>query len=82
MKKLLLLLFLIPNVALSLSKCPKDESLLWTNCVGSVTFKEGGTYDGEWKNDLRDGMGIGTFPNGSYKGEWKKGFPDGQVLRF
>jgi len=79
MKKLLLLLFLIPNVALSLSKCPKDESLLWTNCVGSVTFKEGGTYVGEFKDNLRHGHGIYTFASGTtIEGDFKDGINTGK----
>ena len=30
-------------------------------------------YDGEWKGNMRDGVGIQTWPDGAkYEGEWKE----------
>ena len=42
--------------------------------VGKFTWKDGKTYYGEYKNDLKDGWGIFTWPDGRrYEGEWKEG---------
>lgn len=29
-------------------------------------MKNGGTYKGEWKDGMRDGMGKHTWPDGSF----------------
>ena len=31
----------------------------------------GNYYQGEWKNDLKNGKGILICPDGKYVGEWK-----------
>mmetsp|Transcript_19471 Transcript_19471/g.33104 ORF Transcript_19471/g.33104 Transcript_19471/m.33104 type:complete len:84 (-) Transcript_19471:6-257(-) len=33
---------------------------------------DGSKYDGEWKDDKKNGRGVYTYPDGSkYDGEWK-----------
>jgi len=40
--------------------------------------KDGGSYKGEFKNDLRDGKGLFRQPDGkSYDGDWKSDKQDG-----
>lgn len=40
--------------------------------------KDGGKYDGEYKDDLRHGKGEYHYPDGSlFKGNWKNDLPDG-----
>ena len=40
-------------------------------------------YDGEWKNDKRDGKGIMIFANGGkYEGEWKGDLMNGKGTYF
>ncbi|KAJ1488418.1 hypothetical protein T484DRAFT_1783295, partial [Baffinella frigidus] len=40
--------------------------------LGSMRWKDGTRYDGEWRCDLAEGFGCEYFPNGSsYKGEFK-----------
>ncbi len=61
----------------SLPPCPptgyKD------NCLGSITFPNGQKYDGEFKNNKRNGQGTFTFPSGEkYVGEYKDDQPHGQ----
>ena len=31
---------------------------------GKYYYKNGSTYDGEWKNDKKNGKGILIYPNG------------------
>lgn len=41
---------------------------------GIFTFKDGSTYIGDWKDDLKDGKGIFTWSDGNkFSGEWIKG---------
>jgi hypothetical protein len=36
-----------------------------------IYMKNGGRYEGEWKEGMRDGKGKHTWPDGSYyDGEW------------
>ena len=38
------------------------------------TYANGNKYDGEWKDDKKNGRGVYTFANGNkYDGEWKDG---------
>ena len=39
-----------------------------------------GEYEGEWKNDTKDGKGVLTTSDNSvvYDGYWKNGIPEGQ----
>jgi RHS repeat-associated protein len=43
------------------------------NGTGLYTFKDGSTYEGEFKDDLKSGFGKRNYMNGDvYEGEWKK----------
>ena len=75
MKKLLLILLLIPNLAISLPKC-KDGDSYWHDCFG-IDESYGQKYVGEWKNDMRHGKGTNLFKGIKYVGEWKAGKFDG-----
>jgi S1-C subfamily serine protease len=37
--------------------CTDDSPKNWNNCVGELTFPNGNTYIGEWRNGLREGFG-------------------------
>ncbi len=51
----------------------------WSNCFGSVTFKNGNKYAGEWKDGQFSGQGTFTFSNGSvHVGQFKEGGRHGQ----
>ncbi len=40
-------------------------------------------YTGDWKNDLRDGLGVAYYADGSrYEGEWKEGKRQGRGTLF
>ena len=78
MKQLLLLLFLIPNLAFALPACPSlnDD---WNNCFGTYTTDKGDIYVGEWKDNKRYGQGTNTWSDGEkYTGEWKDDQRHGQ----
>jgi hypothetical protein len=46
--------------------------------VGVWCGKDGGKYEGEYKDDLRHGKGDYHYPDGSmFKGNWKLDLPDG-----
>lgn len=39
-----------------------------------MRWKDGGIYEGDWKNDRRSGMGKKSYANGDvYIGQWKSG---------
>ena len=47
----------------------RNDSLL--NSLIIKKWKNGDVYDGEWKNDCRDGKGNFKWANGNiYKGDW------------
>ena len=111
MKKLLLLLLLIPNLAFALPSCEgssksysdysdsspydcvsfvlgdsyllscRDGYVSMSDCVGTLTFKNGTRYTGEWKNNRYHGQGTFTDSNGdTFTGEWKNGLRHGRVI--
>ena len=46
--------------------------------MGSHTFSNGSSYEGEWVNGAMEGQGTMRFANYDlYEGEWKAGKPDG-----
>ena len=46
-----------------------------------MTYADGRVYDGEWKDDKRNGHGIYTFANGDvYDGEWKNDTKNGHGI--
>ena len=43
-----------------------------------MTLAIGAKYDGDWKEDERNGFGVFTWPEGSkYNGEWKSDVRNG-----
>ena len=39
---------------------------------GTMYRKDGIRYEGEWKNDKKEGYGINHYSNGNkYEGKWK-----------
>ena len=80
MKKLLfiiLILFAGNATASSLPNCPSDPSVRWHNCFGTLTWADGDTYVGEYKDNKRHGQGTYTYANGeNYVGENKEGMKD------
>lgn len=41
--------------------------------LGKIVMKNGGSYEGEWKNEMRDGQGVHIWVDSSkYEGEWKE----------
>ena len=78
MKKLLLLLFLIPNLVMALPPCVNPDSIV-TECKGTKIFPNGDKYEGEWKNNKMHGQGTYTYADGEkYVGEYKDGQVNGQ----
>ena len=81
MKKLffiILILFAGNATASSLPNCPSDPSVRWHNCFGTLTWADGDTYVGEYKDNKRHGQGTYTYANGEkYVGEWKDGYREG-----
>ena len=76
-----LILFLILGVTQvwALPNCPSYQSIYWSNCVGTHTYANGGTYIGEWNGNKMHGQGTYTFARGSnYVGEFKDGIRNGQ----
>jgi hypothetical protein len=46
-----------------------------------MKYKNGRTYEGFFKNDMRSGKGFERYHNGNtYKGEFKKGKADGKGI--
>ena len=73
MKKLILLLFLIPNLVMALPPCVNPDSIV-TECKGTKIFPNGDKYEGEWKNNKMHGAGVFTWSNGKVKkGTWNEG---------
>ena len=59
--------------------CQGSDSSRWNNCVGRWTSKEGNSYEGDFKNGLRDGQGTYSWIDGDkYFGSWKDGEITGQ----
>jgi len=45
--------------------------------IGSLTYHNDNSYEGEWKNDERDGVGKMIDRDGIYEGEFKHDTPNG-----
>lgn len=42
--------------------------------LGTCSYADGDKYEGEWKDDKRDGEGTMSYKNGDkFTGEWKEG---------
>ena len=53
--------------------------------IGKLTYNDGDIYDGEWKNDQKEGKGIykwgkGKWEGDIYDGEWKNGQQEGKGI--
>ena len=52
-------------------------SFIWRDCHGTLIYKDGSKYIGEFKDGKFNGQGLFTFPDGGeleghkYEGEWK-----------
>lgn len=36
--------------------------------IGYMKFSNGGVYNGMWKDDMKNGFGMGNFPTSHYNG--------------
>jgi len=67
------------NAESRLPPCPKDRSVSWDNCHGTLTLSDGVEYVGEFKDANLNGQGTYTWPNGEkYVGEIRDGELNGQ----
>jgi len=49
--------------------------------IGKLTEKEAGEYDGDWKDDVKVGRGIQSYPNGDvYEGDWENDMRNGNGI--
>jgi hypothetical protein len=70
MKKIIFFFFIfffISSISFSqskLSECKETDVSKFNNCFGTHTFKSGAKYEGEYKDNKRDGKGTFTFTNG------------------
>jgi len=61
----------------------KNKYLMLKELLGGGVFRiiqypNGDKYQGEWKDDMKDGYGMFTYINGNkYKGKWKDDMKDG-----
>ena len=73
---------LSPTVAIGesgLPSCPAGETASWTDCQGSSSYSNGGTYVGEFRDGKPNGLGTLTYPrHGEYVGEFRDGWPSGR----
>lgn len=75
----------LPSVESKLGSCQGDNPRNGNMCIGSFTFPNGNSYNGEWRNGQRDGVGrmrivakgkssqgyIGSATPSVYVGEFK-----------
>jgi len=78
-----LLLCLLPMAAWAqslLPPCPMGTaSLQWNDCVGAITFSDGSSYVGEFRNGFQHGQGTWSDPRGTkYVGEYRDGKRNGR----
>jgi hypothetical protein len=89
MKKLLLLLLLLPALAFGqvVRTIEYDDGSVYVgefrdnqlNGQGTITFASGSVYVGEFRDDQINGQGTFTFANGDvYVGEFRDGLANGQ----
>ena len=56
-----------------------DSAKIWNNCFASFTLENGDKYEGEWRNNKRDGAGTYNYANGDiYTGEFRNGQGHGE----
>ena len=70
------------NIDLFIENITKKKTVaanVGENYIGTHTFADGSTYNGEWKDNKHHGHGTYTFADGStYIGGWKDGNEHGQ----
>jgi hypothetical protein len=73
---------LSPTIAIGesgLPSCPAGKMASWTNCQGTSSYPNGGTYVGEFRDGKPNGLGTLTYRHhGEYVGEFRDGWPSGQ----
>ena len=75
---LLVLLFNQIAYAENLPKCVGANTRDFNNCSATVKYSDGSTFEGTFKNGMRDGMGKFVFQNGeTYEGGYKEDKVDG-----
>ena len=81
MKKLLILLLLIPNLVMAESPCVEGDCL---NGQGTKILSNGDKYVGQYKDGTRHGQGTYTFNSLGHKyvGQYKDGKMNGQGTYF
>ena len=66
MKKITFTFFLLISIdAYALPDCPGMDELIWNNCFGTYTWRDGDKYVGEYKDGKRHGQGTFTFVDGT-----------------
>jgi len=57
-----------------LPACPGDTSARWHECFGTIRFRGGGAYVGEWRDDSRHGLGVRYGASGEVlqTGRWDR----------
>ena len=80
-KILVTLSFLISVICISsqswgLPPCPSTG--IKDNCHGTLTSKKGGKYEGEFKDNKKNGQGTYTFGGQKYVGTWVDGKEHGK----
>lgn len=59
--------------------CPEDNSLVWSNCFGTLRTDNGAAYEGTFFSDQRHGSGTYRFADGElYSGEFRNNQPSGR----
>jgi len=79
MKKLLLLLFLIPNLVMALPPC-LDGNSIWNECIGTETNPDGSKYVGEYKKGEKHGQGTLILADGADGSVAIANFGAGKIL--
>ena len=79
----LLLFCLLPLAAVAQSQLPQCRSAYKHNCVGTMTYADGGKYLGEWRENNHTGQGTMTYADGrEYVGAFKDGQRNGQGIEY
>ena len=80
MKKITFTFFLLISIdAYALPDCPGMDVLIWNNCFGTYTWRDGTKYVGEYKDNKRHGQGTYTYASGDkYVGNFKDDVRHGQ----
>ena len=78
--KLILFISFFTHITLAndLPKCVGSDVKEFNNCLAKVRYSDGSTYEGSFKNGMRDGFGKFQFQNGeTYEGSYKDNKTEG-----